>query len=328
MKISQIVQDSLEKWRIYFIIPGLIISLFFPVIVQNEYIVRIAINILLFAMLALGYNVIITNCGLFHLGYIIYVGIGGYTGALLTLTFNLSFWIVLPLTLVAVTLVSYILGFVMLRFRGDYLCLITLAFAEIAKVVAFNWVDVTGGPFGLTAITPPSIVGHSFSTMTPFYYLIFCMAMLSYGVVYLLVKSSYGLEWSAIKEDEEGARSLGINVFWSKQLCFAVGAVLGGAGGCFNAHFQMYLHPSSLSYYETFLILMVVLLGGGGIVGTLMGAGVLIILTEILRGLLTLRIFLMGLFFIVIMILRPDGFSKGLLRHFQPLKERTLTGKA
>jgi branched-chain amino acid transport system permease protein len=275
-------------------------------------------------MLALGYNVIITNCGLFHLGYVMYVGIGAYTGALLTLTANLSFWLVLPITVMVVIAISYILGFVMLRFRGDYLCLITLAFAEITKVVAFNWVRVTRGPLGLAGITAPSIFGYSFFTMTPFYYLILILAALSYLIVYSFVRSSYGLEWSTIKEDEEAAQSLGINVFWSKQLSLAVGAALGSAGGCFSAHLQMFLHPSSLTYYETFLILMVVILGGGGIIGTLLGAGALIIMTELFRGLLTVRIFLIGLFFIVIMILRPEGFSRGQIRHFRILDKGTV----
>ena len=321
MKIANISQTKQKKLRLLFITGGLIVSLLFPFIIQNEYFVRIGINVLLFALLALGYNVIITNCGLFHLGYIVYVGIGAYIGALLSILFSLSFWIILPMTIVFVVLLSYIMGFVMLRFRGDYLCLITLGFAEIAKVVAFNWIKVTRGPLGLSGMTPPSLFGYSFFTMTPFYYLMLGLATLSYVVVYRFVRSSYGLEWSTIKEDEDAAQSLGINVFWSKQLCFAVGAALGGAGGCFNAHFQMFLHPSSLSYYETFLILMVVLLGGGGITGTLLGAGALIILTELLRGLLTLRVFLLGIFFIVIMILRPDGFSKGQIRHFLPLRK-------
>ena len=233
----------------------------------SPYLLRIAILILVFYVLALGYNAIITDAGQFHLGYIAYFALGAYTVALLMRNWGTSFWLAL-LAAVGVTLVfSYLLGIPTLRFLGDYLSLVSLAFAEILRLVLVNWRSLTRGYVGLPGIRPPSVMGEEFSGITPFYFLILVIAAGGYLSARWLRFSRVGLVWSGIRQNESAVASVGIDPYEYKQLALAYGALLGALAGGFFASFQTVVVPSIAAFDGTLLVLTIVILGGGHLLG-------------------------------------------------------------
>jgi branched-chain amino acid transport system permease protein len=289
-----------------------------PLIIQSDYLLRLAIYVFLYLILALGYNVVITTGGQFHLGFIAFYAIGGYTSALLGLHFNLSFWITMPLAGVMAVLMSFVLGIPTFRFRGDYLCIVTLGFAEIIRVVVLNWDGLTRGARGLPGIPPPKIFSYTFDTSFPYYYLILIMAVVSLAVVYRLNSSRIGLAWAALRDDELAANAMGISTTWYKQICCATGACMVAFAGAFFAHYLAIITPATFVFWETLMALAIVLLSGGHPLGMIGAAIVIVVAPESMRILVKFRMLLLGLLFIIAMLYKPEGFVFGKLRHFSP----------
>jgi branched-chain amino acid transport system permease protein len=283
----------------------------------SPYVLRIAILILVFYVLALGYNAIITDAGQFHLGYIAYFALGAYTVALLMRHHGTSFWWALLAAAGTTLAFSYLLGVPTLRFLGDYLSLVSLAFAEILRLVLINWRSLTRGYVGLPGIRPPALMGAEFSGITPFYFLILAIAAGSYLSARWLRFSRVGLVWSGICQHEGAVASVGIDPYRYKQLALAYGALLGAVAGGFFASFQTVVDPSIAAFDGTLLVLTIVILGGGHLLGLLAASAVLITLPEMFRVFALYRMLALGLFFIVIMNVRPEGFGVGITRHFR-----------
>ena len=303
--------------------------------------VRILDFALIYAMLALGLNIVVGFAGLLDLGYIAFYAVGAYTWALLAspqFGLHLPFWAVLPIGAAVAALFGLLLGAPTLRLRGDYLAIVTLGFGEIIRIFLNNLdhpVNVTNGPIGINKIDPISIggadftrahevFGITFSGVHIYYYVLLALLFLTVVVCVRLERSRIGRAWVAIREDELAAQAMGINTRNIKLLAFALGASFGGVAGGLFASLQGFVSPESFGLLESIMVLCMVVLGGmGHVYGVLLGALLLTTLPEILRSTASpiqralfgdvyvdpeaLRMLLFGLALILVMLVRPTG---------------------
>lgn len=304
-----------------------------------KWIDNFGIQILIYMMLGWGLNIVVGLAGLLDLGYVAFYAVGAYSYALLAKTFGFSFWILLPLAGMLASFWGILLGFPVLRLRGDYLAIVTLAFGEIIRLVIINWVALTNGYAGIGGIPRPSFFGHPFNAddngfaavfglpYTPLYrtiflyYLILGLGLLTCYVTVRLRRLPVGRAWEALREDEIACRSLGINTTNTKLTAFATGAMFAGFAGSFFAARQGFISPESFTFLESATVLAIVVLGGmGSQIGVAIAAIVMIGGTEIMRELDFLkeifgptfdptqyRMLIFGLGMVLIMIWRPRG---------------------
>jgi branched-chain amino acid transport system permease protein len=305
----------------------LIFTLLVPVIFYHQrYILDLGILVLTYVMLGWGLNVVVGLAGLLDLGYVAFYAVGAYSYALLATNFGLSFWICLPLAGILASLWGVMLGFPVLRLRGDYLAIVTLAFGEIIRLVIINWQSLTGGPNGVSGIPRPSLFG---IPLTPgddglaallgiefspthrivfLFYLALALALLTNWVTIRLRRLPIGRAWEALREDEVACRALGINITTTKLTAFATGALFGGFAGAFFATRQGFISPESFTFNESALVLAIVVLGGmGSQLGVALAALTMIGGFELFRGLEQFRMLVFGLAMVLLMIWRPRG---------------------
>lgn len=294
----------------------------------GRYELDLGILVLTYVMLGWGLNIVVGLAGLLDLGYVAFYAVGAYSYALLATTFGWSFWICLPLAGIMAAFWGILLGFPVLRLRGDYLAIVTLAFGEIIRVVLINWVSLTGGPNGITGIPRPSFFGLPFSmsgepdTFAGFfgiepspvhrviflYYLILALALVTNWVSIRMRRQPLGRAWEAMREDEIACRSLGINIRNTKLTAFAIGAMFGGFAGAFFATRQGFISPESFTFIESAIILAIVVLGGmGSQIGIAIAALVMIGGFEVFRDLDEYRMLVFGGVMVLIMMVRPRG---------------------
>lgn len=325
--IPQSVQRGFDVAGRYLAPALLIFSLLVPVIFYTRpYIIDQAILVLTYVMLGWGLNVVVGLAGLLDLGYVAFYAVGAYSYALLSTTFGLSFWICLPLAGILAAFFGVLLGFPVLRLRGDYLAIVTLAFGEIIRLVIINWQDLTGGPNGISGIPRPTIFGF---TLTPgpnglaaalgipfspsqrlgfLFYLILALAMLTNWVTIRLRRLPIGRAWEALREDEVACRALGINTTTTKLTAFATGAMFAGFAGSFFATRQGFISPESFTFQESALVLAIVVLGGmGSQLGVALAALAMIGGFELFRSLEVYRMLVFGIAMVLLMIWRPRG---------------------
>ncbi|MFC6049769.1 high-affinity branched-chain amino acid ABC transporter permease LivM, partial [Methylobacterium hispanicum] len=301
--------------------------------------IDLGILILTYVMLGWGLNIVVGLAGLLDLGYVAFYAVGAYTYALLSTTFGLSFWVCLPLAGLFAGLWGMVLGFPVLRLRGDYLAIVTLAFGEIIRLVLINWTDVTGGAAGISSIPRASFFGIPFTAdedgfaarfglsfdsmhrVVFLYYLILALALLTNLVTLRLRRLPIGRAWEALREDEIACRSLGIDTTATKLTAFALGAAFGGFAGSFFAVRQGFISPESFNFLESAIILAIVVLGGmGSQIGVAIAAVAMVGGPELLRNLGFLsavfgegfdpneyRLLLFGLAMVTMMVWRPRG---------------------
>ncbi len=286
--------------------------------------------ILIYVMLGWGLNIVVGLAGLLDLGYVAFYAVGAYSYALLSLNFGLSFWICLPLAGLFAALFGILLGFPVLRLRGDYLAIVTLGFGEIIRVILLNWQDFTGGPNGISSIQRPSFFGFPFTAepqegITAFhelfsldyssfhrvvflYYLILLLALATNLFTIRIRKLPLGRAWEALREDEIACKALGINPTMVKLSAFALGAMFAGFAGSFFATRQGFISPDSFSFIESALILAIAVLGGkGSQMGVAFAAILLIGIPEWFRELAQYRMLAFGCAMVMIMVWRPEG---------------------
>jgi branched-chain amino acid transport system permease protein len=318
-----------------FFAPALLVfALLVPVIFYDQrYILDLGILVLTYIMLGWGLNIVVGLAGLLDLGYVAFYAVGAYSYALLATTFGLSFWACLPLAGILAAFWGVLLGFPVLRLRGDYLAIVTLAFGEIIRLILLNWQHVTGGPNGITGIPRPSffgipltntddglaaLLGIEFSTthrVVFLFYLILALALLTNWVTIRLRRLPIGRAWEALREDEVACRSLGINTTTTKLTAFATGAMFGGFAGAFFATRQGFISPESFTFHESALVLAIVVLGGmGSQLGVALAALTMIGGFELFRGLEQFRMLVFGSAMVLLMIWRP----RGLIGHRAP----------
>jgi branched-chain amino acid transport system permease protein len=318
------VTDRLSR----FAAPALLIfALLVPVIFySNRYLLDLGILVLTYVMLGWGLNIVVGLAGLLDLGYVAFYAVGAYSYALLATTYGLSFWICLPLAGCLAAFWGVILGFPVLRLRGDYLAIVTLAFGEIIRLVLLNWSNLTGGPNGIPSIPRPSFFGLPFAegegSFSSFFgiayspthrvvflfYVILALALLTNWVTIRLRRLPIGRAWEAMREDEIACRSLGINTTTTKLTAFAIGAMFGGFAGSFFATRQGFISPESFTFNESALILAIVVLGGmGSQLGVAVAALVMLGGFELFREFQLYRMLVFGFAMVLIMIWRPRG---------------------
>lgn len=323
-------EDLLTQYRQQFPAALLAIAVALPILAigpQRGYAIDTGIQIMTYVMLGWGLNVVVGLAGLLDLGYVAFYAVGAYSYALISTTFGWSFWVCLPLAGVLAALWGIILGFPVLRLRGDYLAIVTMAFGEIIRVVLLNWVSLTNGPNGVSRIPKPSFFGLSFSMsdVTNFfsvfnldfdtfyrtvfmYYLILVLALVVNAVSMRMRRLPLGRAWEALREDEIACRSLGINTVTTKLTAFAIGAMFGGFAGSFFASRQGFVSPESFTFSESALVLAIVVLGGmGSQIGVALAAIVLIGAAEFARDFAEYRMLIFGIAMMVIMVWRPRG---------------------
>jgi branched-chain amino acid transport system permease protein len=312
-----------------------------------KWIDNFGIQIMIYIMLGWGLNIVVGLAGLLDLGYVAFYAVGAYAYALFATVViphypalgPWAFWICLPVAGIMAAFWGVLLGFPVLRLRGDYLAIVTLAFGEIIRLVLINWIDVTQGYAGISGIPRPSFFGLPFNASDkgfaaffgiehkPLYrtiflfYVILALALLTNWVTLRLRRLPVGRAWEALREDEIACRSLGINTTNTKLTAFAIGAMFGGFAGSFFAARQGFISPESFTFVESAVIIAIVVLGGmGSQIGVAIAAIVMIGGTEILRELEWLknlfgkdfdptqyRMLIFGLAMVVLMIWRPRG---------------------
>ncbi|MDE2239781.1 MAG: high-affinity branched-chain amino acid ABC transporter permease LivM [Rhodospirillales bacterium] len=294
----------------------------------NAYI-DLGVLIMTYVMLGWGLNIVVGLAGLLDLGYVAFYAVGAYSFALISTTFGLGFWECLPIAGILAAFWGMCLGFPVLRLRGDYLAIVTLAFGEIIRLVITNWVSLTGGPNGLLGMPQPTLFGLKFSMVggpgtfagffgiTPapwqreafLYYVILLLALLTNWVTMRLRRQPLGRAWEALREDEIACRSLGINVRNTKLTAFAIGAFFGGFAGCFFSARQGFISPDSFTFIESATVLAIVVLGGAGSqFGVVLAACVMIGVPQMLQSLQIYRMLIFGIALVLIMVVRPRGF--------------------
>jgi branched-chain amino acid transport system permease protein len=315
--------SGLGKWLAPALVAAAVLLPFTPF--ASRYILELGILVLTYVMLGWGLNVVVGLAGLLDLGYVAFYAVGAYSYALLAQHFGLSFWICLPLAGILAAFWGILLGFPVLRLRGDYLAIVTLAFGEIIRIVLLNWWRVTGGPNGISGIPRPSFFGLEFTISGGFadyfglpfsplhriiflYYVILGLAFVTNWVTLRLRRLPVGRAWEALREDEVACRALGLNTTNIKLTAFAVGAFFGGIGGSFFATRQGFISPESFTFIESATILAIVVLGGmGSQLGVAVSALILIGGIELFRDLDVYRMLIFGLTMVAIMVWRPRG---------------------
>ncbi|KPF98995.1 ABC transporter permease [Rhodopseudomonas sp. AAP120] len=312
----------------------LIFTVLVPVIFYDQrYILDLGILVLTYVMLGWGLNIVVGLAGLLDLGYVAFYAVGAYSYALLATNFDLSFWVCLPLAGILAAFWGVLLGFPVLRLRGDYLAIVTLAFGEIIRLVIINWQSLTGGPNGISGIPRPTVFGipltpgeNGLAAMlgVPFspsqrlvflFYLILALALITNWATIRLRRLPIGRAWEALREDEVACRALGINTTTTKLTAFATGAMFGGFAGAFFATRQGFISPESFTFQESALVLAIVVLGGmGSQLGVALAALTLIGGFELFRGLDQFRMLVFGLSMVFLMVWRP----RGLIGHRAP----------
>ena len=272
----------------------------------------------IYVMLALGLNVVVGFAGLLDLGYVAFYAVGAYSYALLNAWIGLSFWPALGVGVAFSALFGILLGIPVLRLRGDYLAIVTLGFGEIIRLVLNNWDNVTQGPNGVLGIGRPYLGEMRLYKPMHFFYLVLALCVITIFIVDRLDKSRLGRAWAAMREDETVAECMGVNIVYAKLSAFAFGAAWAGFGGVVFAAKQTFVSPESFTFFESVIILCMVVLGGmGSIPGVILGALILTALPELLRELTLFRPMLLGGAMVLMMVLRPQGFlqAKG-SRHY------------
>jgi branched-chain amino acid transport system permease protein len=266
----------------------------------------------IYIVLALGLNIVVGLAGLLDLGYVSFYAVGAYLYALLSTRLGVSFWLGLPLGGLAAAAFGVVLGVITLRLRGDYLAIVTLGFIQIVHLVLNNWDSVTNGPNGILNIGRPAIGRFVFSQPIHFYYLILAIDLITIFAVWRLSRSRIGRAWMAIREDETAAETMGMDTMRLKILAFALGATWAGIAGVFFAGKFAFVSPESFTFFESVIVLSMVVLGGlGSIPGVILGALIIVILPELLRGFQGYRMLFFGAALVGMMIFRPQGLLGG-----------------
>jgi branched-chain amino acid transport system permease protein len=275
------------------------------------YHVRIIDTVLIYMLLGVGLNMVVGYAGLLDLGYVAFYAIGAYSYAILA---SGQFDIHLPFALILLIggclggLAGVLLGIPVLRLRGDYLAMVTLGFGEIIRLLLNNQVWLTNGPQGISRIDEPFLLGVGLNTPKDFFWLLLPLVAIALTLAWRLEQSILGLGWAAIREDQDAARGIGIDTTVAKLLAFGLSATLGGFAGVIFAAFQRFVDPVSFSFWESLTIVLIIVIGGlGNLVGVVVGATVLIIVPELLRGYSEYRMLLYGCALVAMILIRPRG---------------------
>jgi branched-chain amino acid transport system permease protein len=279
------------------------------------------ITALMYVVLGLGLNIVVGMAGLLDLGFVAFYAVGAYTYGLLNYHFGLGFWAVLPIGGGLAAMAGILLGFPVLRLRGDYLAIVTLGFGEIIRLILENWNEFSMGPSGISNISRPGFFGIELSlehSILYLYYIMILFMIVTIFIVNRLQDSRLGRAWIALREDEIACQAMGIDKRKTKLVAFSLGAFWAGIVGVIFAAKTTFINPASFTFLESAIILSIVVLGGmGSIVGVIFGALILILMPEYLRALSEYRMLAFGAILVAMMVFRPQGLIATIRRTYK-----------
>ena len=287
------------------------ILMIIPVLIPNAYIMQLVINILIYTILAMGLNLLTGFTGILSLGHAAFFGIGAYTAAILNTRLDLPFIVTLVCAIIVAGIFGAILAIPALRVKGSYLVLLTIGFGEVVRLLLVNWIDLTRGPSGIVGIDYPDFGLFKITSLFESYYLIlfFVIILMLYQVI--LMHSRVGRAMMAIRDDDNAAELCGIDVAQYKIKTFVISAIYCAIAGCLYAHVIRYVSPDSFRAEESQIILCCVIVGGiATFKGPVIGAILLTLMPELLRGMDNYRMVIYGVVLAVVIIFFPGGIAK------------------
>ena len=295
--------------------------------VKNQYVLRLAVYVSIYAILACSLNLISGVCGQVSMGHAAFYGIGAYTSALIALHFGIPWPVCVICAGIMAALVGWFIGVPALRLQGGYLVICTVGFNELVRLILLNWTSLTRGPMGLTKIPRPELFGVLVKSGQQYFRVAFTLFLLAYILLHNILRSKYGRNLRAIKEDEIASESMGIPVHREKVIAFSLAAGLAGVAGSMLAHYMIYISPNLfIGDYSTTILSMVVLGGMGSMPGSVIAATLLTVIPEALRWLDKYRMLIYGLLLITMMLTKTvDWESKKGGRSWNRLKCRVMT---
>jgi branched-chain amino acid transport system permease protein len=293
-----------------FLLVAFALAAMLPIVVRNEYLVHIGVIILFSVTMAASFNLIVGYIGEFPLGHTAFLGVGAYTAAILSTRFGLPIYATVFIGGIFSAIAGLFVGAITLRLRGPFFVIVTLCFAEVLRLVANNWIDLTNGPMGVSGIPKPSwiAVQSTLGQKVSFYYIAWLIAAVTLYVCYRFVYSNIGRAAVAVRENRFVAQSVGIRPYHYALLTFVLAALLCGFAGSFYAHYISYVGPEVFGFPFMISMIIMVLLGGKGtLVGVIVGPITIVLLQEYLRDLQTLRLSIFGLIVMAIVLFLPNG---------------------
>jgi branched-chain amino acid transport system permease protein len=316
--LQKMMENKNVRWPS--IIGLVIFACIFPYIF-SMYQTNIMISALIYIMLGLGLNIVIGLAGLLDLGYVAFYAVGAYSYALLNMHFGLNFWFALPIGAALGAIFGMILGYPVLRLKGDYLAIVTLGFGEIIRLVLENWNAFSEGPSGIANIPRPAIPGIEFTLTQATVFIYFLMIVLVIFTIFMvnrLENSRIGRAWIALREDEIACQAMGIDKTKTKLTAFSLGATWAGMAGVVFAAKTTFINPASFTIWESVMILCIVVIGGmGSIPGVIVGAFFLILMPEYLRAFSEYRMLVFGAVLVIMMVFRPGGLISNVRKTYQ-----------
>lgn len=275
---------------------------------MNTYWTEVAVNVGLYALLALSLNVILGQAGIFHMGHAAFYAVGAYVTAILNTHYQIPILLLIPVAGAAAALFALIVARPIIHLRGDYLLIVTIGIVEIVRIALINDVfGLTGGANGIFGIARPELFGIKIRKAIQFYYLIWIMVGLTVLLFHWLSESRFGRALNCIKEDDTAAEGCGMDVAHLKLMAFVIGAFWAGMAGDLFAAKMTIISPSSFTFWESVVVFAVVILSGGSQIGVLLGTFLIVALPEMFRDFASARMLVFGLAMMIMMVVRPQG---------------------
>ena len=275
---------------------------------MNTYWTEVAVNVGLYALLALSLNVILGQAGIFHMGHAAFYAVGAYVTAILNTHYQIPILLLIPVAGAAAALFALIVARPIIHLRGDYLLIVTIGIVEIVRIALINDVfGLTGGANGIFGIARPGLFGIKIRKAIQFYYLIWIMVGLTVLLFHWLSESRFGRALNCIKEDDTAAEGCGMDVAHLKLMAFVIGAFWAGMAGNLFAAKMTIISPSSFTFWESVVVFAVVILSGGSQIGVLLGTFLIVALPEMFRDFASARMLVFGLAMMIMMVVRPQG---------------------
>lgn len=275
---------------------------------MNTYWTEVAVNVGLYALLALSLNVILGQAGIFHMGHAAFYAVGAYVTAILNTHYQIPILLLIPVAGAAAALFALIVARPIIHLRGDYLLIVTIGIVEIVRIALINDVfGLTGGANGIFGIARPELFGIKIRKAIQFYYLIWIMVGLTVLLFHWLSESRFGRALNCIKEDDTAAEGCGMDVAHLKLMAFVIGAFWAGMAGNLFAAKMTIISPSSFTFWESVVVFAVVILSGGSQIGVLLGTFLIVALPEMFRDFASARMLVFGLAMMIMMVERPQG---------------------
>lgn len=275
---------------------------------MDTYWTEVAVNVGLYALLALSLNVILGQAGIFHMGHAAFYAVGAYVTAILNTHYQIPVLVLIPVAGAAAALFALIVARPIIHLRGDYLLIVTIGIVEIVRIALINDVfGLTGGANGIFGIARPEIFGIKIRKAIQFYYLIWIMVGITVLLFHWLSESRFGRALNCVKEDDTAAEGCGMDVAHLKLMAFVIGAFWAGMAGNLFAAKMTIISPSSFTFWESVVVFAVVILSGGSQIGVLLGTFLIVALPEIFRDFASARMLVFGLAMMIMMVVRPQG---------------------